>query len=57
MRRNSKVVQICNLTVGSKRDNPNRNRVYDTCGIAPCVVNYSGGGNLQPIVPIAYETE
>ena len=36
---------------------PNRNRVYDTSGIAPCVVNYSGGGNLQPIVSIAYETE
>ena len=41
-----RVIQSCNLTVGAKRDNPNRNRVYDTSGIAPCVVNYSGGGGI-----------
>ena len=37
------IKQICNLTIGAKRDNPNQNRVYDTSGIAPCVVDYSGG--------------
>ena len=56
MRRTDRIKQICNLTIGTNRDNPNRNRVYDTKGIAPCVVDYSGGGNLQPIVPVVYET-
>lgn len=43
MRRTDKIKQICNLTIGANRDNPNRNRVYDARGIAPCVVDYSGG--------------
>lgn len=54
MKRNS-VRQICNLTV-SKRRNPNQNRVYDKFGLSPCIVGNSGGG-LQPIVPVAYETD
>jgi len=45
-----RVLQIANLTKGAKRDNPNRNRLYDTEGIAPCVTDYSGGGNLQPLI-------
>ena len=41
--RDTGVRQVANLTKGAKRENPNRNRVYDTDGIAPCVVDYSGG--------------
>lgn len=56
MRHCNKIMQIGNLTIGATRKNPNRNRVYGTGGIAPCIVDYSGGGNLQPIVPVVYET-
>ena len=48
--RDTGVRQVANLTKGAKRENPNRNRVYDTDGIAPCVVDYSGGGNLVPLI-------
>lgn len=41
--RNLGVRQVANLTRGAKRENPNRNRVYDAGGIAPCIVDYSGG--------------
>lgn len=51
------VVQIANLTIGAKRVNPNRRRVYSTQGIAPTVTDYSAGGNLQPLVPIHYESD
>ena len=37
------MIQVANLTRGTKRENPNRNRVYDAGGIAPCIVDYSGG--------------
>ncbi len=32
------------------RDNPNQGRVYDINGIAPCLVDSSGGGGLQPMI-------
>lgn len=52
-----KVVQIANLTIGAKRVNPQRRRVYSPKGIAPTVYGYDKGGNLQPIVPISYESD
>lgn len=47
------IIQIANLTI-TKRDNPQRNRVYSSFGIAPCIYAYNGGG-LQPLVPIVNE--
>ena len=37
-----KIKQIGNF-VQTKRKNPNRGRVYDASGIAPCVCAYTGG--------------
>ena len=51
-----RVMQIANLTRGAKRDNPQRNRVYDTRGIAPCVYRY-GGGNLEPLIVVSNDVE
>lgn len=51
-----RIVQICNLTLNAKRDNPQRNRVYSIDGIAP-TLSCMGGGNLEPLVPIAYESD
>ena len=53
-RRFAEIRQIANLTI-TKRENPNRNRVYDQHGIAPTVYNFAGGGNLQPLIPIVTE--
>ena len=48
--------QIGNLTTNAKRDNPNRRRLYDPNGIAPCLSAGMGmGGNLVPLVMIHYE--
>lgn len=41
MERSTKLLQIGNLTEGAKRKNPQRRRVYDPRGIAPCIC---GGG-------------
>lgn len=46
--------QIGNLTEGAKRSNPQRRRVYDINGIAPCMYDYSGGGNLVPLLLLEY---
>ena len=53
-RRFAEIRQIANLTI-TKRENPNRNRVYDPHGIAPTVYNFAGGGQLQPLIPIVTE--
>lgn len=50
-----KVLQIANLTAGAKRANPQRRRVYSVYGIAPTIYSYNGG-NLEPLVPIIYES-
>lgn len=55
-RRFTDIRQIANLTI-TKRENPNRNRVYDPHGIAPTIYNFAGGGQLQPLIPLPYETE
>ena len=49
-----RIIQICNLTIGAKRDNPQRNRMYSPEGIAP-TLSCMGGGNLEPLVPVVYE--
>lgn len=36
------VIQIANLTQGTRRNNPNTFRVYDQRGIAPTIVTYGG---------------
>lgn len=51
-----RIIQIANLTLNAKRDNPQRNRVYSPDGIAPAICCY-GGGNLEPLVPIMYEND
>ena len=44
-----KVIQMANLVVGGRRDNPQRGRVYSTKGISPCINGVGGGGgNLEP---------
>ena len=53
-RRFAEIRQIANLTI-TKRENPNRNRVYDPHGIAPTVYNYACGGQQQPLIPIVTE--
>lgn len=47
--RYSIILQIGNLTEHANRDNPQRNRLYDIWGIAPCV-HCMGGGNLEPLI-------
>ena len=49
-----RVIHIANLTRNAKRDNPQRNRVYDTNGISPCL-NCCGGGNLEPLIVEIYD--
>ena len=34
---------------------PTKGVVYDRTTIAPCLCDYSGGGNLVPTVLLAYE--
>ena len=53
-----KIKQIGNF-VQTKRKNPNRGRVYDASGIAPCVCAYTGGGELEIkiLVPTIQEYE
>lgn len=45
----NKVIQVGNIAnqIESKRINPNRHRVYLTCGISPALCTMTGGG-LQP---------
>lgn len=50
-----RVVQIANLTI-TKRKNPQRRRVYSTEGLAPSVVTMTGG-NLEPLIPVIYESD
>ena len=42
----NRVIQIGNITppTKSRRDNPNRGRVYDVNGISPCLDSMNGGG-------------
>lgn len=47
--RDIRLKQVANLTQGARRNNPQRNRVYDIMGIAPCIYSY-GGGNLEPLI-------
>ena len=56
MERSTKLLQIGNLTEGAKRKNPQRRRVYDPRGIAPCMCDFSGGGNLVPLMLLRYGT-
>lgn len=37
------------------RKNPSKGVVYDPMGIAPCMMDFSGGGNLVPTVLLANE--
>lgn len=48
-----KIIQTKKLK--AKRDNPNRYRVYDPKGIAPCL-NTMGGGGQQPMIEIKQAT-
>lgn len=50
-----RILQVGNWTKGSKRDNPQRGRIYDPRGISPALT-CMGGGNLQPFV-ILYESD
>lgn len=50
-----RVVQIANLTI-TKRKNPQRRRVYSQDGLAPSVVTMTGG-NLEPLIPVVYESD
>jgi hypothetical protein len=50
MNDDAKVIQIANLTQDAARDNPQRRRVYSTNGLSPTIYDYSGGGNLQPLI-------
>ena len=50
-----RVVQIANLTI-TKRKNPQRRRVYSPEGLAPSVVTMTGG-NLEPLIPVVYESD
>ena len=49
--RDIRLKQIANLTQNAKRDNPQRNRVYDPYGLAPCL-NCCGGGNREPLIVV-----
>ena len=49
----NRVLQIGNLTENPNRENPSRNRLYDTRGIGPCLT-CMGGGNLEPLVMVKY---
>ena len=51
----NRVVQIANLTI-TKRKNPQRRRVYSPEGLAPSVVTMTGG-NLEPLIPVVYESD
>ena len=44
------VKQIGNVMPTKKRENPNQGRVYDCKELAPCIVDYSAGGNRQPMI-------
>ena len=48
--RTDRIIQLANLTKGAKRKNPNNFRLYDSKGIAPTIVDYSGGGNLEHLI-------
>lgn len=50
-----RIIQIANLTINAKRDNPQRNRVYHPEGIGPCL-SCMGGGDLKPLIPVVYES-
>lgn len=45
------IKQICNIAEEKNFKNPQRGRVYDTSGIAPCL-NCMGGGGLEPKIAI-----
>ena len=52
-----RVKQIGNYVV-TKRQNPNRGRVYDTRGLAPCLGTMQGGGGRQPhIIEVRNDTD
>lgn len=34
------------------RPNPNKGVIYDANGIAPCMMDFSGGGNLVPTIVV-----
>lgn len=38
-----KIIQVGNLVIGGRFDNPQRGRVYSADGIAPAVYTYGGG--------------
>ncbi len=44
----AEVIQIANLVVGGKRENPQRGRIYFVKGISPCLNGMGAGGNLEP---------
>lgn len=51
------VIQVGNLTE-TERDNPNRRRVYNPCGLCPTLTAGMGmGGNLQPFVIVGSEKD
>lgn len=45
-----KIKQIGSLAKTSKRDNPNQYRVYDPCGLGPCLTGVGGGGLVPYII-------
>lgn len=51
------VIQVGNLTE-TERNNPNRRRVYNPCGLCPTLTAGMGmGGNLQPFVVVENRDE
>lgn len=47
------VLQVGNFTPTKKRKNPNHGRIYDSNGIAPCLLG-GDGGNLEPSIALPY---
>ena len=48
-------LKIIGYYIKPNRKKPNKGVVYDRTTIAPCMCDYSGGGNLVPTVLLAYE--
>lgn len=52
---NNKIIKL-GYYIKPNRHNAMKGVVYSALGIAPCVMDYSGGGNLVPtILVLSYE--
>lgn len=52
------MIQLGGYLVNPNRPNPQRGRVYDMHGIAPCLGACMGeGGNLVPVIVMKYESD